>query len=734
VKKKLAEDSAVTVKGLIEKVFFAKDGFAAGMLRMADASIVRFAGPMLVQENDPVVLRGRWENHKKYGRQFKVQIASLNLEIDAAGLARYLANHPDFKGIGPAKAEIIAEAFGDDFDEVITNRPGDIARVAKLSLDAVYAIRETWLDSKDRNAAATHLAAYGLSHRQITALIDHLGDGVVRMIEEDPYLLVSAVPGLGFKRVDKAARKMETPKDSSSRIRAGLEYCVAEALEDGDCWVEWEDLLDRANQLLVMDDLNSRDLIERHLHELVREGRLASSPHEVLVVANPEIEEMEQDLAEWLLRADEPNRHFADVEDLETDVRTVEPRLNEHQQKAVVTALRNRIALVTGGAGSGKTFTIRTAVEMCLAKGLQVEMAAPTGKAAKRMEEMVKQPARTIHRLLQFDGKRYGRDPDNPIEADMVVCDEVSMLDIRLAWRLFRAIDFTRTSLLLVGDHNQLPPVGPGNPLRDLIQSKAIPLVILPKVMRQAGELKENCVAILDGVVRPTSDMEVNGRRPWYVADQFTDVMDGRRFLLYLFEKVLAERLRFDIVRDLQVLSPTHKGPLGTRSLNIDLQQLIQAKLYGVEVASSDEHELTRFYLWDKVIQTRNNYKTGVMNGTIGVVTAAYEDGSIEVDFDGVRVGIPWRSEAMGDLQLAYCLSFHKCQGSEFPCVIVIAHKSHEFQHHRTLLYTGVTRAQGSAIIIGDHWGIHHCAKKREVDRRKTFLSFLLNPTYPATA
>lgn len=732
MKKRESSESAVTVRGLIETMYFSKDGFAAGLLRLEDDSTVKFAGPIYAHENDPVVLCGRWHNHPKYGRQFKVTGVSLDLEIDVAGLARYLANHPEFKGIGPAKAALIAEEFAGNFNETITHNPEAIARAAKLSLDAVYAVREAWLENRNRNAAATHLAAYGLTHKQITALVEQFGDSAVPILEENPYLLVSAVPGMGFKRIDKAARKMNTPKDSPGRIRAGLLYCINEALEEGDCWVEYEDLLDRANLLLVMDDLDSREMIERHLEALIREGELVTSPYECLVVAKPEIEEMERDLADALRRAAEPNPHYSDFAGLEALARSHEPRLNAQQCEAVAAALRHRISLLSGGAGTGKTFTIRTLVEICREKGLRVEMAAPTGKAAKRMEQLVEQPAQTIHRLLQFDGHEFKVGPGNPIQAGMVIVDEVSMVDVRLAWRLFRAIDFNRTALLLVGDHNQLPPVGPGNVLRDLIQSRAIPTVILPKVMRQAGELKENCAAVLEGEVRPTSDCEVRGRRPWYVVDQFSDSMEVRRFLLMLFEKVLAERLRFDIVKDVQVLSPTHKGPIGTRSLNIDLQQLIQWKLYGARTPELDENSPPAFLLHDKVIQTRNNYKTGIMNGTIGTVADVLSDGGIAVDFDGTPVGVGRDSPNWQDLQLAYCLSIHKCQGSEFPCAIVITHKSHEFQHHRNLLYTGVTRAQHSAIILGDHWGIHHCARKRQVDRRNTFLSFLLNEPHPA--
>jgi exodeoxyribonuclease V alpha subunit len=725
--------SAVTVRGLIEKLYFSKDGFTVGMLRLADGSSVKFAGPMYVREHDPVVLRGRWQTHKKYGRQLRVSGVSLDLDIDVAGLEQYLANNPDFKGIGPAKAALIAEKFADTFNETITNNPEAIATVAKLSVDAVYAVREAWIENRDRNAAATHLAAYGLSHRQIMALVEELGDSVVPMLEENPYMLVRAVPGLGFKRVDKAARKMDTPKDNPGRIRAGLMYCVNEAMEDGDCWVEYEDLLDRANLLLVMDELGSRELIESHLEALIREGELVASPYERLAVAKPEMERMERDLADAFRRAAEPNPHFTGTTGFHALARRQEPRLNAEQCEAVASALQSRISLLSGGAGTGKTFTIRTLVKICHEKSLRVELAAPTGKAAKRMEEMVEQPARTIHRLLEFDGREFHVGPGNPLHADVVIVDEVSMVDVPLAWRLFQGIDVNRTALLFVGDHNQLPPVGPGNVLRDLIQSRVVPTVILPKVMRQAGELKENCAAILEGEVRPTSDCETHGRRPWYVADQFSDSMEVRRFLLTLFERVLAERLRFDIVRDVQVLSPTHKGPIGTRSLNIDLQQLIQRKLYGEEPPDADENSPLAFLLHDKVIQTRNNYTTGIMNGTIGFVADVHSDGGITVDFDGAMVRVGRGSPEWHDLQLAYCLSIHKAQGSEFPCAIVITYKSHEFQHHRNLLYTGVTRAQESAIIVGDHWGIQNCARKHQVDRRNTFLSFLLSASHGAS-
>jgi exodeoxyribonuclease V alpha subunit len=289
-------------------------------------------------------------------------------------------------------------------------------------------------------------------------------------------------------------------------------------------------------------------------------------------------------------------------------------------------------------------------------------------------------------------------------------------------------VDRKRTAVVLVGDHNQLPPVGPGNLLRDLTRSRAIPTVLLTRIIRQAGVLKENSTAVLSGEVRPTSEVQIGARRPWYVIDKFTDREDVRRMLLLLFEEVLDERLGYDLIRDVQVLTPTHKGPLGTVELNIELQRLLQRKLHGFDPPDVEPGHRPRFYAGDKVIQTKNDYELGVMNGAMGVVIGAEAGGGLTVNFDGIAVEIGKDSDAMGNLQLGYATSIHKMQGSEFPCAVVIAHKSHSFMHHRNLLYTAVTRAKESVIIVGDRWGIDNCATKRQVDRRNTFLSFLLQP------
>ena len=299
------------------------------------------------------------------------------------------------------------------------------------------------------------------------------------------------------------------------------------ALDDGDCWVEYEDLLDRANTLLVMDTLDSREVIEGHLEALIAEGLLVSQPFERLGSCRSG----DPPDGDGTRRSPEDRRcrrsphAVAEVEHL-LDAEGGE--LNPEQRDAVRNALNFSISLMTGGAGSGKTYAVSTIASIAERLELKVVLAAPTGKAAKRLEEVVGHEASTIHRLLGFNGHTYSRDALNPIEADILVVDEVSMVDVPLAWRLFQAVDRTRTAVVLVGDHNQLPPVGPGNLLRDLVRSMAIPTTVLTRIIRQAGVLKENSTAILTGEVRPTSDSFVGARRPWYVIDKFTDREDVR--------------------------------------------------------------------------------------------------------------------------------------------------------------------------------------------------------------
>jgi exodeoxyribonuclease V alpha subunit len=720
-----------SIRGIVEMVFYSGPTFSAGRLRTSDGNLIAFAGKVFARENDAVRLEGQWTNHPKYGRQFAAECMGFDQEMDADGLANFLANHPDVKGIGPVKARLIGDHFGARFDAAIRSQPQAVAAIAKVPVEAILGLQSIWIANSDFNAAMTYLSRFGLTHHQVTTLVGKFGSMVVPILEKDPYVLVREIAGFGFKRVDKIARKIGTPKDLPSRIRAGIHFCVLDALDDGHCWVEYEDLLDRSNALLIMDTLDSRAVIEQHLENLLGEDILVSAPFEQLVVADPEIHRMEVDLAAVFKNARMPCPVYRDAGKLDQLLDTLGPKLNPEHREAVKNVLRYSISLMTGGAGCGKTYSVSTIASIAAELELKVVLAAPTGKAAQRLEEVVRHPASTIHRLLGFDGHRFAYGADNRIEADILLIDEVSMVDVRLAWQLFQAIDLQKTAVVLVGDHNQLPPVGPGNLLRDLVRSKAIPTTILTRVIRQAGVLKENSIAVLDGRVQPTSDVKVAGRRPWYVIDKFSDSEDVRAFLLMLFEEVLSDRLGYDLLRDVQVLTPTHKGPLGTVELNIRLQRILQRKLFGVDVAEVEPGHRPRLYPNDKVMQTKNDYESGVMNGAVGIVAGVDGKGGMAIDFDGNEIAIEGGSNQANNVQLAYASSIHKVQGSEFPCAIVIAHRSHSFMHHRNLFYTAVTRAKESVIILGDRWGIDNCAKKRQVDRRNTFLSFLLDQGAP---
>ncbi|HYM97874.1 MAG TPA: AAA family ATPase, partial [Candidatus Sulfotelmatobacter sp.] len=571
-----ANEADATVRGRVDILFYSSPQFSAGRLRTDSGDTVSFAGALMVRQHDPVVLHGTWERHPKFGRQFKVAHFAFDQRLGPEGLAHYLANHPDIKGIGPVKARRIVEAFGDDFDRVIDEEPERIAAVAKAPLESVQALRTEWLRTRTLNASLTWLASFELTHHQMTALIEKFGNAVVTVLKTDPYLLVREVPGFGFKRVDVVARKMGTPKEHPSRIRAGVVHCVAERLDQGDCWVDYEELIELANALLVMDVADSRERIEETLDALIADGTLAcASLGGRFLVAQPRIHQMEHDLAGVFTDRRRPNPHFAEV-NVERVVTAAAGKLNEPQRRAMDAAARHNLVLVSGGAGSGKTFTVAAITRLYEESGLKVVLAAPTGKAAKRIEQVVGREAFTLHRLLGFNGKAFTAGPASPIQADVIIVDEVSMVDVPLAWQLFRAVDFEKTCVVLVGDHNQLPPVGPGNLLRDLIERRPIPTVVLDQIVRQAGVLKENSIAVLSGDVRRTADEGPDGRPPWIVVNRLSDVLDAQRYVLELFESVLVERLRFDLLADVQLLTPTRKGPLGVEALNVELQRLVQ--------------------------------------------------------------------------------------------------------------------------------------------------------------
>lgn len=799
----------LTLSGVVEKIFHSSPRWSAGKLRLlSDASdgsartgaLISFAGALYAREGDALRVVGGWKDDPKYGKQIAVTSARVELPLDVDGLARYLERCPAMVGVGLARARLLAATYGADLPAALRDAPEGVASATRIPLGVILALAAEWAARADDNATAVFLAKFELTNGQIETLMTAFGGTVVSILQADPYALLGQIPGYGFRKLDKIARAMGTPKEHPGRVRHGVVQTILDAEDEGHTWIEAEAAARAAKELLILDSMDADQIIEGALDAAVREGLLLSdSSQGVEIVGRAHLVNAERFAAERLALFARADSALTDAPYARSLALGLAPGLNVLQTDAVVNALTCGGSLVSGPAGSGKTYLLTAVIAAYEFFDSRVLLAAPTGKAARRMSESSGRPASTIHRLLGFDGAgpelarwlatsakaskraRGGtqhagwtakvpddwsaeRYPDAPwIEAGLLVIDEMSMVDASLFAQLLAVVDPARTAILLVGDHNQLPSVGPGAVLRDLIRARVLPTTILTEIVRQAGVLKENSTAVLDGKIMPSQS---GAGAEWFVMDKHEDPAGAADYLVALFERHL-DRLKYDLFNDVQLLTPTHKGPLGTKELNIRLQSVLQRKVFSVTAPPVPPGESRRpaFLRGDKVIHTRNDYAANVMNGMVGRVVASLEPEArfVVVDYDGQRVNYvpeggaskalvakvreqlgdaladelaPRRkdddkprpaSASLGNLQLAYALTVHKYQGSQVPCAILVVHKSHSFMLHRGLLYTAVTRAQKTALLVGDAWGMRHAAQRIVAGARQTWLSLLLS-------
>jgi exodeoxyribonuclease V alpha subunit len=706
-----------TIRGTIHRTYHSSPGFSAGVLQADDSRSVRFRGKFCANEGDLVALVGRWRDDPKYGPQFAAESLSYDLPETAEGLVQYLARHPAFVGVGEATARKIVSQAGDalQLDHLIRQDVDELHRQLRIPRKTLISLREAWIAHSAENRVRSYLAGFGLTHHQMETLLVKFGNNVVGVLRSDPYQLIRYVKGYGFKKVDKIARAMGTPKDHPGRIEAGLMYLLDEDISSGHTWTAGAELIDRANELLLLDTLDSQDRIRQAGDRLLKNGHLVADGAAITTPACYDAERHIQKVFHGHGWVEQPLLNVQ--EHLEG--------LKAKQAEAYRTALRHRIATISGGAGTGKSFVVARLARTFQEAGYRVALCSPTGKAAKRIEESLHKEglhleARTIHRLLEYDGREFHREslsvPRERHEGtgalstepgyDIVLLDECSMVDVPLMAELLRRIDFAKTRLILVGDHNQLPPVGPGNVLRDIIQHQLVPTVILDEVVRQAGVLKANSAAVLAGHIPPTATDDP----AWTVIDGFSVAQPIQVHLRDLVLKRIPERLGLNPIDDVQIITPTHIGSLGTKAINLMMQRLLHGDVHG------------KFAVGDKVIQTANDYDLGVMNGTVGRVAdiLSKPNGySIEFDGSGQRNVV---EDQVHNVQLAYALTAHKAQGSEFPCVVVLCHRSHYFAD-RNWLYTAVTRASKYCFLLGDRWGLRHAVTKNHTIQRRTLLS-----------
>jgi exodeoxyribonuclease V alpha subunit len=677
-----------------------------------------------------VRLQGSWDAHPKHGPQFKVEVCEQTLPASVAGIEGYLGSGL-IKGIGPRFAERIVGTFKEETFEVIEHTPERLLEVPGIGADRMNKITNAWREQKQVKEIMVFLHGHGVSTNLAVKIYKTYGDDALKVVQENPYQLERDIYGVGFKTADRIAQALGLPADHPARIEAGVVFALNETINEGHVYIPKEALTSRAVELLevplelippALERLTQDDRIRPELLPLQNEsatGKQAVS-EEGAIYGTPVIYLTplyfgEKGVAERLKTLASA---ASQVGTLNHSLFPME-NLSEEQQTAVTMALTHPLSILTGGPGTGKTTCLKALIGTLSEQRKTFALASPTGRAAKRLSEATGHPARTIHRLLEFSPvEGFKRNEDSPLELDFLVVDEASMLDLLLMNHLLRAVR-RGTHLLLVGDVDQLPSVGAGDVLRDLIASGAAPVTRLHSIFRQAAD---------SGII--TNAHLINqGKFPKFAkgdGDFFLfpaeDAAAAADWIVDVVTERIPQKFGFDPVTEIQVLSPIYRGPAGVLALNERLQAKLNPSANG-----KPERTLfgTIFRLGDKVMQTQNNYDKDVYNGDIGFVRGLdLVEQTLTVDFDGRIATYDW-SET-DELTLAYVVSIHKAQGSEFPVVVMPIVTQHYTMLQRNLLYTAITRAKKLCVLAGNPRAISMAVRNNKVAQRFTALEWRL--------
>ena len=687
------------ITGTIDKILFADidSGFSILRVRTDDGKLVIVRGkgdPASI--GDHIAADGDWIVDAKWGRQFKAKLIRTEIPESTSGIVRYLSSGA-ISGVGKRAAEKLQKHFGDQLPQVI-NAPSTLMS-AGIPERKAYAISDHWLLRTRYAKLVTLLMSHGIGTATAQKIIQKYGDMTMSVVLREPYRLPRDIHGVGFKKADLIALSQSLPKDSSERIKAGIDHQIKVFQRDGHCAAGRAMLSQEVAKLISL----STGLVEREIDAMITTGDLVQATIGTrTVVYDRAIYDCEVEVADEIVRRIVSNPLPANANQIIADASTkLGISLHENQHDAVRMALAESLMVLTGGPGCGKTSTVQTMIEAMLTINpeLRITLAAPTGRAAKRMSESTGLPAKTIHRMLAWsaDGRGFLYGKDKKLETDMLIVDEGSMQDVWMMRDVLRALP-ENARLVIVGDADQLPSVGPGNVLLDLIESGVIPVVRLTKVFRQgAGSTIATAAKQINERNLPSTSKPNVSADMWGVfVDDPLDVVDKVRRIV----TQVTEHLGYDPLRDIQVLTPGHGYETGTTNLNTVLQDTLNARgAVGTYLPYKDRE----FRVGDRVIQTSNNYDLDVFNGDIGNVLAVHdqgEEGAITVAFDDGEV-IYSRSD-LDQLQLAYAISIHKSQGSEFPVVIVVLTTQHYLMLRKNLVYTGVSRAKKLCAIVGN--------------------------------
>lgn len=717
--------ASIALTGLLERITHHNDetGYTVAKIQVRGRKdLITVIGHMMTPKPGEILeLKGGWVTHPKYGEQFRFSEYRTKTPATVQGIRKYLGSGL-VKGIGPKMAERIVSRFGAETLEVIENRIESLAQVPGIGQKRIALIHQAWEDQKEIGEVMVFLQSHGVSPAFAAKIYKQYGKASIDVVREDPYRLAMEIFGIGFLTADRIGEKIGIPKDSPRRAEAGIVYVLHQHAEKGHVYCPFEELLHSCIDILDI----STEVVSEAVDKLVLAATLIREPNpqhptnqnEDLVYLQ-KFHVCETRVAarlQILNRAPVALRAFDAEAAIQWAQKGIGIELAEQQKEAVRCALAHKTMVITGGPGTGKTTIIRAVIRIFAALNQKILLAAPTGRAAKRMQEATGFDAQTIHRLLAYSVQAGGfqKDENHPLDADLIIVDEASMIDIVLMYHFLKAVAVS-TRLVLVGDIDQLPSVGPGNVLSDIIGSGLVPVITLKAIFRQAqnSRIIVNAHRIQRGFL-PELDSDAS-LSDFYVIER--DEPDKAvETLLNLVTDRIPKRFGFDPIEDIQVLSPMNKGAAGVSNLNLKLQERLNPS--GVSLSRGGRV----FRCGDKVMQIRNNYDRDVFNGDIGRIEGIdLEEQQVVVCFDGREVAYDFSD--LDELVLAYAISIHKSQGSEYPAVVVPILTQHYVMLQRNLIYTAVTRGKKLVVLVGSKKALAIGIKNDRVQKRYSLLA-----------
>jgi len=727
-----------TILGRVSRITFKSDetGFAVVRLVPDDGLFDRITVVGIlpfISEGEHLRLHGDWIKDKKYGLQFRAESYETILPVTKKGIESYLASG-NIKGIRRSTAQKIVEKFGAEALKIFDEQPERLLEIEGIGKKKLLQILQSWKEQNQARDIMIFLSQYGISPVLAGKIAKTYGAQTLDIIRKNPYKLADDVFGVGFLTADKIAQNMGISAEEPARIESGLKYCLQKGLDEGHTYLPREELIEKSHDILKI----SRDRIVAVLNELIEVNHLTPDDEKIYL---PAFYHAEKGLAEKLAMIASVNLVRLGEEETRKRVDQLsyvqKISYTEEQKRAIALAMKEKVLVLTGGPGTGKTTTVRGIIHLFQAYKMSILLAAPTGRAAKRLSETSHLPASTIHRLLKYDPqtRTFSHNENMPLKVDVLIVDEFSMVDTMLAYHLVKALPL-KAKLILVGDVDQLPSVGAGNVLQDIIASGIVKVVHLTEVFRQAlnSKIVVNAHRINKGLMpdlerKQGADVLTSNRKIKPIEDygdflfiQQADPDASANMILELVTKKLPERYRYNPLQDIEVLTPMYKGPIGVDRLNSLLQQALnpgQKKLFRGKVGFGEG---------DKVMQIRNNYEKGIFNGDIGVIQKIDpENRQFWVMFD---LPVKYDYSDIEELVLAYAITIHKSQGSEYPAVICPITTHHYIMLQRNLIYTAITRAKELVVLIGTKRALAIAVGNNRVQERYTGLKEFLRESF----